>query len=267
MKNKKIIGSLIVVAFVLMFLGSIGNSRSLNLNNSPKISQQTTKYLVWREYVFYGLEMNQGDNLTWSFETYEEEFKVEVKFFEKVLSFNKTNDSGVWFAPRTDIFWLVFRNWDIPLLRSGFINISLEVRGEPIPDTTEPIWIFPPINQVIEYGKPFSYDINAYDLSNISRYWINNTIYFNIDENGVITNPTMLDVGIYWLEVRAYDPYENYCNAIFKVDVQAIDIPEPEFKPEPDSLLRVIMIFIIPIVIGLYCLVIGISIYYIKKRG
>lgn len=39
MKNKKLIGSLVVIVFVLMFLSSISNSRNLNLNNSPEMSQ------------------------------------------------------------------------------------------------------------------------------------------------------------------------------------------------------------------------------------
>ncbi|KKN01752.1 hypothetical protein LCGC14_1124490 [marine sediment metagenome] len=37
MKNKKLIRSLIVMVFVLMFLGSISNSRNINI--SPEISQ------------------------------------------------------------------------------------------------------------------------------------------------------------------------------------------------------------------------------------
>lgn len=39
MKNKKLIGSLMVLVFVLMFFGTIINSRNLNLNSIPEISQ------------------------------------------------------------------------------------------------------------------------------------------------------------------------------------------------------------------------------------
>ena len=38
----------------------------------------------------------------------------------------------------------------------------------------------------------------------------------------------MLNVGVYWLEVRAYDPYDNYCTATFKIIVQA---PEESTSP------------------------------------
>ena len=41
MKNKKLIGSLIAIAFVLMTFSTIISSRSLNLNNSPKTSQES----------------------------------------------------------------------------------------------------------------------------------------------------------------------------------------------------------------------------------
>ncbi len=97
-----------------------------------------------------------------------------------------------------------------------------------------PSWVQVPIDQVIEYGEPFNYNINATDISGIDHYWINDTTNFQINGNGIITNITILDVSIYWLEVRAYDPYDHYCLATFKIVVQDTDIPEP--KPDLPSL-------------------------------
>ncbi len=39
MKNKKLVGSLVVMVLILMYFGTITNSMVLNLNNSPKTSQ------------------------------------------------------------------------------------------------------------------------------------------------------------------------------------------------------------------------------------
>lgn len=94
-----------------------------------------------------------------------------------------------------------------------------------------PSWIQIPSNQIIKYGDSFNYDINAIDNSGIDYYWINNTIYFNIDENGVIINITILNVGTYWLEVRAYDPLGQYCTATFRVIVQDTIAPTWDIVP------------------------------------
>ncbi len=65
-----------------------------------------------------------------------------------------------------------------------------------------------------------SYNLNAYDISGISEWWINDTINFMIDSNGLITNRVSLSLGVYWLEVRAYDVYGRYCSKNFKVVVE-----------------------------------------------
>ncbi|MCK4287077.1 MAG: hypothetical protein KAX18_12785, partial [Candidatus Lokiarchaeota archaeon] len=45
------------------------------------------------------------------------------------------------------------------------------------------------------------------------------------DANGIISNTTLLSEGIYWLEVRAYDPDGQYCSAIIKITVEISTIP------------------------------------------
>ena len=96
-----------------------------------------------------------------------------------------------------------------------------------VEDTTDPIWDFNPIDQSIELGDSFNYDLDASDLSGISGWWLNDTSYFTIyDVNGVITNSTSLSEGNYWLEVRAYDPYGQYCSAIIKITVEQPTIPD-----------------------------------------
>lgn len=83
-----------------------------------------------------------------------------------------------------------------------------------------PTWDVLPTDQIIEYGDNFSYDLDASDTSGINNWWINDTVNFAIDSEGLITNIVSLSGGVYWLEVRAYDAYSHYCSAIFKVTVE-----------------------------------------------
>ena len=89
-----------------------------------------------------------------------------------------------------------------------------------------PIWEQTPMNQIIEINIPFIYDVNASDLSGISQYWLNDTSYFVIDNNGIITNTTILPIGKFWLEIRAYDPSTNYAWAVISITVQSTSKPE-----------------------------------------
>jgi len=70
--------------------------------------------------------------------------------------------------------------------------------------TPEPEWDPPLDNQIVKYGTPFSYDVNAtYDSpEDVESYWIDDTSNFSIDANGVITNAIELPAGVYWLKIR-----------------------------------------------------------------
>ncbi len=89
-----------------------------------------------------------------------------------------------------------------------------------VQDTTPPSWDPLPINLELEFGSPVVYDLNATDLSGIETWWTNSTTYFTVDIQGVFTNKTLLPVGIYPVEVRAFDPYGNNCSAVFTVSVE-----------------------------------------------
>ncbi|MFW9971594.1 MAG: WD40 repeat domain-containing protein [Candidatus Odinarchaeota archaeon] len=107
---------------------------------------------------------------------------------------------------------------------TSIINIS-------VVDTIAPHWDLEPSDQIIEFGSYFSYDVNASDLSGIEYYWINDTINFNINANGLIINASYLNAGIYWVEVRSYDPFDNYCSAIINITV--VDSTPPLWDTNP----------------------------------
>jgi branched-chain amino acid transport system substrate-binding protein len=106
------------------------------------------------------------------------------------------------------------------------------------PDSTPPIWVEIPTDQQVELGQYFSYHVSAYDESGIDHYWISDTENFGIDSYNNIVSLDVLEVGAYELEVRAYDPYNNYCSASFTVNV--VDTTPPygigtTFDTIPDS--------------------------------
>ncbi len=122
------------------------------------------------------------------------------------------------------IYWLEVRAYD-PY--SQYCSAELKITVE---DTIAPTWDETPIDQSLEYGEAFNYDLNASDTSGIDHWWLNDTTNFAIDEiTGVITNTTLLEVGVYWLEVAAYDPYGHYCSSIFKITVASPTIPQDYF--------------------------------------
>jgi len=109
-------------------------------------------------------------------------------------------------------------------------NTQTDIFTLSVEDTTEPDWNPDPENQVIEFGENLDYTVYASDLSDIDHYWINDTSIFDIDEDGWMTSSECPDIGIYWLEVRAYDPYGLYCSAIISITVA--DSTAPEWQEE-----------------------------------
>jgi hypothetical protein len=105
---------------------------------------------------------------------------------------------------------------------TGHLWLDIEYQA---PDITPPIWIELPTDQIVELSSRFLYQLSAFDESGIDHYWINNIDYFEINNSGVIVDKDFLELGAYELEVRAYDPYDNFCSATFFVYV--IDSTSP----------------------------------------
>lgn len=54
-------------------------------------------------------------------------------------------------------------------------------------DSGAPTWAPLPSDQFAEYYSPFQYNVDATDPSGIDSYWVDDTVNFQIDENGLIT--------------------------------------------------------------------------------
>jgi parallel beta-helix repeat protein len=100
-------------------------------------------------------------------------------------------------------------------------------------DTSPPEWVTLRIYQTIEYGEAFQVQVVAWDESGVDHWWLNDTIHFTLDEYGVIRNATVLEPGLYRLEVRAFDAYDNYCSATLVVTV--LETPSITVTTTPTS--------------------------------
>ncbi|MGY5852715.1 MAG: hypothetical protein RTU92_04030, partial [Candidatus Thorarchaeota archaeon] len=89
-----------------------------------------------------------------------------------------------------------------------------------VQDTINPIWLTTPSNQLVEFGDDFSYALSAYDVSGIDSWTINNTDLFSVSDVGYLTSDAPLDLGVYYLQILAYDPYGHQCEATISITVE-----------------------------------------------
>jgi CubicO group peptidase (beta-lactamase class C family) len=82
-----------------------------------------------------------------------------------------------------------------------------------------PDWDQMPEDQIIQEGDSLFYDVNASDASGVA-YSINNTVNFNITPEGIITNTSSLSLGVYPLEIRAYNSFNNSITATIHIRVE-----------------------------------------------
>ncbi|MFX0197923.1 MAG: clostripain-related cysteine peptidase [Candidatus Hodarchaeota archaeon] len=90
------------------------------------------------------------------------------------------------------------------------------------PDVSPPqaiSWVEEPTNQRVKLGELFYYNLNASASAGISNWWLNDTANFHIDNSGVITNNSLLEVSRYGLQVWVNDTLTNVLSANFTVEV------------------------------------------------
>jgi hypothetical protein len=118
----------------------------------------------------------------------------------------------------------VFVNDSYGNVQTAFFTVIVE-------DTTSPIWVIAPTNQILEYGEPLDIQLEAFDLSGIDNWSINDTIHFTISANGRINSIITLDPSIYALTVSVFDLYDNTLSGTFTVTVRE----EPTISTETST--------------------------------
>ncbi|MFW9964411.1 MAG: hypothetical protein ACFFCX_12645, partial [Candidatus Sifarchaeia archaeon] len=71
-----------------------------------------------------------------------------------------------------------------------------------------PVWLVEPVDQDIEYGVAFYYDLDA-TATYIDKWWVDDELQFSIDSEGIITNDVVLPVGDHNLQISVNDTLGN----------------------------------------------------------
>lgn len=155
------------------------------------------------------------------------DFTVNVTdnlFVENVTLFingiaNETNNSHV---NGTYVFSKIFDegsyNWSIEAFDNESNNLSSAVRYFTI-NITNPVFTHIPTNTTVTYIQPTSADFNATDETGSVFFYVNDTTNFQIDSSGLLTNKTVLNVGIYDLNVSINNSFGSSNYTIYRVTV------------------------------------------------
>ncbi|MBA7558132.1 hypothetical protein ES705_50922 [subsurface metagenome] len=155
-----------------------------------------------------------GDDLNYGLDSYDLS-GIDYWWINDTSYFNVSQNGLIFnmFNLPVGKYWIEIRAYD-PY--DHYCQVQLMIN---VSDTLAPTWDELPINKYVEFGDNFFYNLSASDLSGIDHWWISDPLIFNISNDGLITNNLALSVGIYWLEIRAYDPYMHYCGATIMINV------------------------------------------------
>ena len=96
-----------------------------------------------------------------------------------------------------------------------------------------PIWITEPPDQVLESGQTLDLQLEAWDLSGLYLWGLNDTTSFVITSVGRVINLGVVTPGSYNILVSVSDPYENTLSATITILVE--DTLPPEWHALPKS--------------------------------
>lgn len=111
----------------------------------------------------------------------------------------------------------VFDNYD------NYRTVSITVIVSP---ASPPSWVEVPVNQIIEFGDDFHYNLEAEDESGIKLWWLNDTSHFTVDNNGSIASIHDVPVGNYALRISVSDTLDYVQSAEFIITVRDTTSPE-----------------------------------------
>ena len=131
---------------------------------------------------------------------------------------------------------------DVDDLAVGVYNITLivyHVSGHwlanqsvlTVVDTEAPTWTVTPQDQTLDYNEALSYQLQASDPSGIDSWAVNDTAQFAISATGLLTNATMLEPGVYYVEVTVTDIESNSVTVTIMITVNEPVPPAPPLDP------------------------------------
>jgi parallel beta-helix repeat protein len=194
----------------------VGNNCSFN--NKDGIEVESSNYTTISEnYIVKNLE-DQAD----SFDSNNNQW------------FNNSNSIGNYWGDYEARYPEATNNgviWDTPYEISG----SGVFDPYPLVIDTPPTWDDIPSNRHLLNGESLHYDVGASDEFGIDSYWLNDTTYFQIDSDGIISNTTNLDVGTYGLEIYVNDTTGH--EIVGKIIIYVLDnFPIADFSANATSI-------------------------------
>ncbi|MGY5881883.1 MAG: NosD domain-containing protein, partial [Candidatus Thorarchaeota archaeon] len=148
-----------------------------------------------------------------------------------------SSDSGSSWAQVAENVSVLEFDWDTTLTAGGnesLIKVTAHCSdGASVSDTSDDIftiegfplqWVQTPEDQLVPFGEIFRYDLNATTGMSIDYWWLDDYTNFIIDQEGIITNITILNQEDYIIHVFVNDTTGHELSARFSV---IIDFTQP----------------------------------------
>jgi len=94
-------------------------------------------------------------------------------------------------------------------------------------------WTMLLVDQLIELGNFLRYNLNVTQFSPLEGWWLNDTRFFVIDDDGVITAPSIVPVGVYGIQVSVMNSWGNILDGRFTVNI--VDTTPPSWVKGPSD--------------------------------
>ena len=231
---------------------------------------EKNEYLSFGEGSLFYPAVEVGDIVYWSFETYNDEFNVEVSIDNEIISENKTSDSGSYI--QTNSTYLMFINLDREWFRDGWIKIEISI-NTPLSTVPEPFEPYPiEKNDYFNYGGGYL----CYPPAKVGDivYWSFETYNdeFNVEvsiDNEIISENKTSDSGSYIQTNSTYLMFINLDREWFrdgwiKIEI-SINTPLSDDSEPIDSESNEYTI-IISIVGGVFAIIIVGAVVILRKR-
>ncbi len=109
-------------------------------------------------------------------------------------------------------------------------------------DGVPPHWTEPLVDHAVNIGDDFSHVLHADDYSGLDTWWVNDSLRFAVDDEGVVANVIALPIGNYGIEVSVNDTFGNVLNGSLNVEVVPTNTTTPTVPstgPNPLDLLTI----------------------------
>ena len=179
------------------------------------VEEPADRLVVWNESVYYDLNVTAygGVDLWWLNDTLD--FDVD----QAGIIMNSTVLAPGVFGVQ------VFVNDTYGNFLSGMFSLT-------VVDTTPPRWSESPVDKILECGEYLHLDLNATDIL-LDTWWLNDTVHFTIDSQGLVMTTCVIPVGVYGVQVWVNDTSNNVVSATFTVTV--IDTRPPVWIEGPQN--------------------------------